>query len=93
MALPLTIFSGRDGTGPANFLPTVHPYDLDMLETTADLCRIPSPTGFTKNVVDEVANRLESFGLTVERTVKGSLVASFPGNDDHRVARSPLARR
>src|SRR5688572_30491891 len=52
-----------------------------MLETTADLCRIPSPTGFTKNVVDEVANRLASFGLTVERTVKGSLVASFPGND------------
>lgn len=52
-----------------------------MLETTADLCRIPSPTGFTKNVVDEVARRLEAQGLTVQRTVKGSLVASFPGNE------------
>ena len=51
-----------------------------MLETTADLCRIPSPTGFTKDVVDEVARRLESFGLQVTRTVKGSLVAAFPGN-------------
>jgi putative aminopeptidase FrvX len=52
-----------------------------MLETTADLCRIPSPTGFTKNVVDEVTRRLESHGLTVYRTVKGSLVASFSGNE------------
>lgn len=26
----------RDGTGGANLLPIVHPYDLDMLETTAD---------------------------------------------------------
>src|SRR5690606_34504926 len=26
----------RDGTGGANLLPIVHPYDLDMLETSAD---------------------------------------------------------
>jgi len=55
-----------------------------MLETTADLCRIPSPTGFTRNVVDVVARRLESHGLEITRTVKGSLVAAFPGNDDRR---------
>jgi putative aminopeptidase FrvX len=52
-----------------------------MLDTTADLCRIPSPTGFTKDVVDDVARRLESYGLLVTRTVKGSLVAAFPGNE------------
>lgn len=52
-----------------------------MLETTADLCRIPSPTGFTRTVVDEVARRFEAHGLRVRRTVKGSLVASFPGNE------------
>lgn len=52
-----------------------------MLETTAELCRIPSPTGFTRQVVDDVARRLEAQGLTVCRTVKGSLVASFPGNE------------
>jgi putative aminopeptidase FrvX len=52
-----------------------------MLETTADLCLIPSPTGFTRGVVDEVAKRLEAHGLSVQRTVKGSLVAAFPGNE------------
>ncbi|RYD84954.1 MAG: hypothetical protein EOP84_03985, partial [Verrucomicrobiaceae bacterium] len=31
---------GRDGTGPANFLPTVHAYDLDMLETAADFANV-----------------------------------------------------
>lgn len=52
-----------------------------MLDATAELCRIPSPTGFTTNVVNEVARQLEQYGLTVRRTVKGSLVASFPGNE------------
>ena len=55
-----------------------------MLETTADLCRIPSPTGFTRVAVDEVAKRLETHGLTVQRTVKGSLVAAFPGNESRK---------
>ncbi len=31
---------GRDGTGPGNFLPTVHAYDLDMLETVADFADV-----------------------------------------------------
>ncbi|MES2572687.1 MAG: beta-propeller fold lactonase family protein [Verrucomicrobiota bacterium] len=31
---------GRDGTGPGNFLPTVHFYDLDMLETAADFADV-----------------------------------------------------
>jgi putative aminopeptidase FrvX len=52
-----------------------------MLHATADLCRIPSPTGFTRAAVDWVAERLTGLGLEVRRTVKGSLVASFPGND------------
>jgi putative aminopeptidase FrvX len=53
----------------------------ELLAITADLCRIPSPTGFTRAAVDEVAKRLEATGLHVRRTVKGSLVAAFPGND------------
>lgn len=51
-----------------------------LLAITADLCRIPSPTGFTRAAVDEVTKRCEEIGLQVRRTVKGSLVASFPGN-------------
>lgn len=53
-----------------------------MLETTADFCRVPSPTGFTRAATDEVARRLEGLGLDVRRTIKGSLVAAFPGNDN-----------
>lgn len=30
----------RDGAVPANFLPTVHAYDLDMLETAADFANV-----------------------------------------------------
>jgi putative aminopeptidase FrvX len=52
-----------------------------MLGAAADLCRIPSPTGFTRQVTEEVKSRLELLGLVVRRTVKGSLVAEFPGND------------
>lgn len=55
-----------------------------LLETTAELCRIPSPTGFTARVVDEVERRLVTHGMTVRRTVKGSLVATFP--DSERLA-------
>ncbi len=31
---------GRDGTGPGNFLPTVHSYDLDNLETAAEFANV-----------------------------------------------------
>jgi putative aminopeptidase FrvX len=49
-----------------------------MLDTTADLCRIPSPTGYTAAAVDHVERLLDEMGLAVHRTVKGCLVASFP---------------
>ncbi len=49
-----------------------------MLERTADLCRIPSPTGYTKAAIDEVERQLTPFGLKTWRTTKGALVASFP---------------
>ncbi len=52
-----------------------------MMQVTADLCRIPSPTGFTRAAVDSVATQMEELGLSVHRTTKGSLVASFPGNE------------
>jgi putative aminopeptidase FrvX len=49
-----------------------------MLEATAELCRIPSPSGFTDDAVAYVERRLTEFGLAPRRTVKGSLVAGFP---------------
>ncbi|HEY7036145.1 MAG TPA: M42 family metallopeptidase [Thermomicrobiales bacterium] len=59
-------------------LPTVD--GSHILETTAKLCRIPSPTGYTAEAVAFVQDRLAGFGLEVRRTVKGALVATFPGS-------------
>ena len=50
-----------------------------MLETTAALCRIPSPTGYTQDAVAFVAEQLTGFGLAARQTVKGALVASLGG--------------
>ena len=52
-----------------------------MLEQTAALCRIPSPTGFTRAAIDHVAAELERMGILPARTVKGALVATLPGGD------------
>ena len=58
-----------------------------MLEQTAALCRIPSPTGFTRAAIDHVAAELERLGIPVRRTVKGALIAELAGGD------SALGRR
>ena len=65
--------------GQARGLPAV---DGDyMLEQTAALCRIPSPSGFTRVAIDHVAAELERLKIPVRRTVKGALVATLPGGD------------
>jgi putative aminopeptidase FrvX len=53
-----------------------------MLETTAELCRIPSPTGYTDEAVAFVRDRLGDLGLETRLTVKGALVATLPGGGD-----------
>ena len=52
-----------------------------MLEQTAALCQIPSPSGFTDEAVVFVAQELERLGFPSRRTVKGALVAPLPGGD------------
>jgi putative aminopeptidase FrvX len=52
-----------------------------MLQQTAILCQIPSPSGFTQRAIDHVAEELAQLGLPVRRTVKGALVATLPGGD------------
>lgn len=59
-----------------------------MLEQTAALCNIPSPTGFTRAAVDHVANELATLGLPVRRTRKGALIADLPGGDAKRGGRT-----
>lgn len=64
----------------ANSLPGVD--GAFMMEVTADLCRIPSPTGFTDDAVDYAEGKLTELGLDHHRTVKGALVTTLPGAVD-----------
>ena len=59
-----------------------------MLEQTAALCRIPSPSGFTLRAIDFVAKELEHLGVPATHTVKGALVATLPGGDPQRGGRT-----
>lgn len=59
-----------------------------MMQQTAALCRIPSPTGYTRAAIDYVADELERLGISSNRTVKGALVATLPGGDSERGGRT-----
>jgi putative aminopeptidase FrvX len=50
-----------------------------MVQATAELCRIPSPTGYTHLVTEHLEQMLGELGLTATTTVKGSLVVALPG--------------
>jgi putative aminopeptidase FrvX len=77
--------ASRDGSR-GHTLPAV---DGDyMLEQTAALCRIPSPSGFTRVAIDHVAAELERLGVPVRRTIKGALVATLPGGDPQSAGRT-----
>jgi putative aminopeptidase FrvX len=49
-----------------------------MVLQTATLCRVPSPTGYTRLAVDHVAAELDRLGIASRQTVKGALVAELP---------------
>src|SRR3954447_14690585 len=69
----------NDAQTPDGALPAIDgPF---MLAQTAALCRIPSPTGFTRAAIDYVAAELAQLGLPLRRTVKGALVATLSGGN------------
>jgi putative aminopeptidase FrvX len=53
-----------------------------MIEATADLCRIPSPSGYTAEAIAYVERELTKLDVELWRTVKGSLVAKLPAAKD-----------
>jgi putative aminopeptidase FrvX len=50
-----------------------------MLGLTADLCRIPSPTGYTRLAVERAKEEAAALGLDVTTTNKGSLLIPLGG--------------
>lgn len=68
----------------------------NLVKTTVDyittLTQIPSPTGFTKTIMDYLTSKLSSFGYEPVRTHKGGVMVSVKGKDDskHRVVTAHL---
>lgn len=54
------------------------------LNYISTLCNIPSPTGFTRDIMDYVATELTQFGYTPVRTAKGGILVTVKGRDDER---------
>ena len=49
-----------------------------------ELVSIPSPSGYTTEVIDYVAKFLQSEGITAVKTNKGALLATIKGKDDSK---------
>ncbi|AUW97372.1 M42 family metallopeptidase [Streptococcus pluranimalium] len=66
------------------------------MKTTVDyittLTNIPSPTGFTKTIMNYIVSELQSFGYEPVRTHKGGVMVSVTGKDDdkHRIVTAHL---
>jgi putative aminopeptidase FrvX len=50
-----------------------------MVQATAELCRIPSPTGYTHLATERLVQMIEGIGLECRTTAKGSVIAALPG--------------
>lgn len=56
-----------------------------IVERLAELCRIPSPTGFSAAAIDYCERIFgEQLSLAVRRTRKGALIVTLPGKDTER---------
>ena len=58
----------------------------NRLENVKNLTTIPSPTGFTANIIEYIGDLFDEMGVTYEVTPKGGLLVSMEGkdNDSHR---------
>ncbi len=52
-----------------------------MAEKTMELCRIPSPTGFTAEAITYTEAEFQRLGVETRRTRKGALIATLPGRE------------
>lgn len=56
----------------------------NRLINIAALTNIPSPTGYTQNIIAQIQNELEASGVKVEHTPKGGLLVSLEGKDTNK---------
>ncbi|MCA0986032.1 M42 family metallopeptidase [Guptibacillus algicola] len=53
----------------------------ELLQTTKELVSIPSPSGYTDEVISWVEGRLQEFGMKSRRNNKGGLITTIEGED------------
>ncbi|WP_270179278.1 M42 family metallopeptidase [Alkalihalobacillus sp. CinArs1] len=53
----------------------------ELLKTTEELVSIPSPSGYTDEVISWVEGRLQELGMSCRRNNKGGLIATIEGKD------------
>ncbi|ROR29371.1 putative aminopeptidase FrvX [Mobilisporobacter senegalensis] len=54
-----------------------------VIKKIEDLVNIPSPSGFTKKVIEYVKEEAEGFGYQTEYLYKGGLIITVPGQNDN----------
>lgn len=64
-------------------MPKLPPIDQDyLLKTLVQLLEIPSPTGYTEAVIDQVRDHMKGLGLESEISPKGTLIATWRGEQE-----------
>lgn len=58
--------------------------EKETIATLVDLLEINSPTGYTKNVTDFLADTIEGIGYQTERTPKGNLMVRIEGKNQSK---------
>jgi putative aminopeptidase FrvX len=59
-----------------------------IVETIQTLVNIPSPSGFTKKIMEFVRGEAEKFGFSCEMSMKGGLIISVEGRDKETIGLS-----
>ena len=66
-------------------MPKLPTLDQDFIQKTLiQLLEIPSPTGYTEAVIDQLRDHLKDLGLDSELTPKGTLITTWKGEQDSR---------
>ncbi|MGB8000484.1 MAG: M42 family metallopeptidase [Anaerobacillus sp.] len=56
----------------------------ELLDTTKELVSIPSPSGYTDEVISWVEGRMQELGIATYRNNKGGLIATIEGADSSK---------
>ncbi|HEM4974654.1 M42 family metallopeptidase [Streptococcus suis] len=65
---------------------------MKTLDYIVKLTNTPSPTGFTTDIMNYIKAEVESFGYTANKTAKGGVLVTVPGENDqeHRMVTAHL---